>query len=318
MLLLFVAALVASTVSVAQSPLSPQALGPEPGQQGPVAIQPEPDGGLATRLTGWLLVQQARLHQTLAAQLRELRTSPGSGWALLWASFLYGVLHAVGPGHGKFIIGSYVATQRIRRTRAIGLALGSALLQAVSAIVLVFTLVGIAGWLSRDVLGQVVAIEPISFALIAALGLGLCLRAVLRLARRRHAHTGHGCCDHGMEAASEANGWALWGALLAVGSRPCSGAVLVLIAAHLLGVVWLGAGAALAMALGTGLTVALLAVLTVEGRDRLGGFLGDRFGNGVIWLGDGIALVGGVLILMVGALLLWGSWAAPDALLYRL
>ncbi|MFX8381727.1 hypothetical protein ABTL77_20215, partial [Acinetobacter baumannii] len=64
----------------------------------------------------------------------------GSGTALaliLGLSFLYGVVHAAGPGHGKTVVASYLVSRRETVMR--GLMIGSAisLIQAVVAIVLV-------------------------------------------------------------------------------------------------------------------------------------------------------------------------------------
>ncbi len=65
-----------------------------------------------------------------------------------------------------------------------------------------------------------------------------------------------------------------WSAILAVGLRPCSGALIVLTFAFLNGLYLAGIASTFAMALGTGLTVATLAALAVWAKDaaiRVGG-----------------------------------------------
>ncbi len=65
-----------------------------------------------------------------------------------------------------------------------------------------------------------------------------------------------------------------WSAILAVGLRPCSGALIVLTFAFLNGLYFAGIAATFAMAVGTGLTVAVLAALAVWAKDaaiRIGG-----------------------------------------------
>lgn len=65
-----------------------------------------------------------------------------------------------------------------------------------------------------------------------------------------------------------------WSAILAVGLRPCSGALIVLTFAFLNGLYFAGIAATFAMAIGTGLTVAVLAALAVWAKDaaiRIGG-----------------------------------------------
>ena len=55
--------------------------------------------------------------------------------ALGAAGFLYGVFHAAGPGHGKVVITTYLATQRETLWRGIALAVASSLVQGLVAIV---------------------------------------------------------------------------------------------------------------------------------------------------------------------------------------
>jgi nickel/cobalt transporter (NicO) family protein len=66
---------------------------------------PGPLGGLFA----WVFDKQQSLQRTLAMSVKSLKTDPlGGAITLAVLSFVYGVLHAVGPGHGKTIISSYV------------------------------------------------------------------------------------------------------------------------------------------------------------------------------------------------------------------
>lgn len=91
-------------------------------------------------------------------------------------------------------------------------------------------------------------------------------------------------------------------AILAVGLRPCSGALIVLTFAFLNGLYAAGIASALAMALGTGVTVATLAALAVWAKDaalRIGGASG--MGAGVH---RAIEIGGAALVLALGLTLL--------------
>ena len=61
----------------------------------------------------WCLATQITLHRYLVMYLLQLNNHQYSGglW-LLTGAFLYGVLHAVGPGHGKFIVTTYLTTNK--------------------------------------------------------------------------------------------------------------------------------------------------------------------------------------------------------------
>lgn len=90
------------------------------------------------------------------------------------------------------------------------------------------------------------------------------------------------------------------GALLAIGLRPCSGAVMVLGVASLLGYWWAGVLAVLAMSVGTAVTTSCLAIFAVFARQRAAHLLTRTTPHWQRLAAHGIALCGGVLILALG------------------
>lgn len=79
--------------------------------------------------------------------------------------------------------------------------------------------------------------------------------------------------------------------------RPCSGAVLVLILASVMGLVWHGALAVLAMSLGTAITIVTLAILATKAREWAGAVVAHR---SPLWAlaGGGVGVLGGALLLL--------------------
>ena len=321
----------------------------------PVAMADDPFGALdadpaewaspVERASAWILQTQRDLHRRLTLALHRLDTAPTARTAgiLILASFLYGVFHAAGPGHGKAVISAYLITHPQTLRRGIGLSFAASMMQGVTAIGAVLILTGLLGWLARDALGQVRGLELASFLLVTLLGVWLVLRG-LRSAWRirrsprdpavgsgeppRQEHTGSGPaqalfrrvernpnaaalldphhvhtpdCGCGTPHHVDPNQRGPWLAtVLAVGIRPCSGAVLVMAVSLLLGIWMAGVGAVLAMSLGTALTVSVLAILAVKARDwavrvlqptrlshlRYAGAVAGILGGGVIaWLG---------------------------------
>nr|WP_237251793.1 nickel/cobalt transporter [Thioalkalivibrio nitratireducens] len=140
------------------------------------------------RVSGWIIQTQRNLHRQLTGVLHQLDEAPTArtAGALILASFLYGIFHAAGPGHGKAVISTYLLTHPHTLMRGIGLSTAAALMQGVTAIVVVLMLIGVLGWLARDAMGQVRSLELASFLLVALLGLWLiarALRAIWRLRR---------------------------------------------------------------------------------------------------------------------------------------
>ncbi|WP_371180500.1 nickel/cobalt transporter [Thioalkalivibrio sp. ALJ1] len=297
----------------------------------------EPPGALE-RLTGWMLQTQRQLHRGLTEGLHALRDGPTkqTAGALILVSLLYGVFHAAGPGHGKAVISAYLLTQPQNLRRGILLSTVSALAQGVTAIVLVGVLIGLFGWLARDTLGQVRTLEIASFALVALLGLWLMVRALrhawrLHRAHRQavaaahapeHVHDHDHDHDHGHKHAQDEHcgcgtphhvdpnhrgTW--WATVLAVGIRPCSGAVLIMAVSTALGLAWAGVAAVLAMSLGTAATVSVLATLAVSARDWTRRWLGPSRMGRLTYIGPALGLTGGGVIALIGLSLVLGAIA---------
>ncbi|MDN3525861.1 sodium:proton antiporter [Halomonas sabkhae] len=285
---------------------------------------------LSLQIISW----QRDLHRGLTLAISELSGAPSlHTWSiLLGLSFGYGVFHAAGPGHGKAVLGTYLLTQGGAWRRALGLSCAAALLQALVAIALVTLLVHGLGWLTRTAVDSVIWVERASYLAIMLLGVWLCWRALrqwrsaARPATPPHAphhdhadhaaHHGHDCdCAHHVTPADAGDWRSALLTVASIGMRPCSGAVLMMGAASLLGHYGVGVLATLSMAVGTALTVSALALLSVMARDwaekRLAGAM-----RGAWWqrLVGGVALAGGVLILLLGLSLLLSDPAERNAL----
>ena len=94
--------------------------------------------------------------------------------------------------------------------------------------------------------------------------------------------------------------------VFSVGIRPCTGAILVLIFALTQGVFWAGVAATFAMAIGTAITVAVLATLALGSRE-LALKLGGRSGAFADTVWTICTLGGSALILLFGATLFAAS-----------
>ncbi|MHC2624718.1 nickel/cobalt exporter [Bradyrhizobium huanghuaihaiense] len=134
-----------------------------------------------------------------------------------------------------------------------------------------------------------------------------------------HAHHGHGHvhdehCGHSHgPTPSELAGPGGWrrgfAAILTVGIRPCSGAILVLVFALAQGLFWAGIAATLLMGLGTAITVAAIAVIAVSAKDVAARLSAGRDGGGALFV-RGIEFGAAALVLLFGAGLLFGYIAA--------
>jgi nickel/cobalt transporter (NicO) family protein len=127
-----------------------------------------------------------------------------------------------------------------------------------------------------------------------------------------HVHNEHCGHSHGPVPSELAGpgGWRRgFGAILTVGVRPCSGAILVLVFALAQGLFWAGVAATFVMGLGTAITVATIAVVAVSAKDLARRLSGAREGGGALVM-RGIEFGAAGLVLLFGLGLLFGYVAA--------
>ena len=244
----------------------------------------------------------------MAQQLRLLNAPEGRGGALavLALSFLYGVLHAAGPGHGKAVVASYLLARREDWRHGVLVGAGISLVQGLSAIFAVAVLAAVLGVAQREILGRGALVETVSYALVTVIGLHLLWRAAMGHGHGHHHHDAdHHHHHHHHHAPSRRDG-AWWRMVLAAGLTPCASAIIVLLFALANGVLAAGIAAALAMSIGMGMTVSAIGIATVFGRravERLAGSvpsIGPRVERGVA-LGGALLLVGFSGLMLLGA-----------------
>lgn len=348
-------AMVSWSALAQQSPpaKSPFGVGPPSADRSitPPSTQPGQPAGFAQRIGQWVMEKQALMHRELATAVRRFKTADPFSAALLLAavSFAYGVLHAAGPGHGKAVITSYVLADGQTVRRGILLSFMAALIQAVSALVLVAVLILVLRSTGLQIKAMEAWLETLSWGFVTVIGAWL-LYYQLRSARtpaqahvhdhggdhahghhadaHRHSHAhGHdhhhhhddaGCdaCAH-LPAPSQLQGDWSWkrafALAFAVGIRPCTGAILVLVFAIGQGLWWAGVFSTLAMALGTAITVSALATMAVASRELAKRLAGS--GGSTKWV-DRVQVAAGVggasLVLVLGAAFFWASLGNPQ------
>jgi nickel/cobalt exporter len=297
-----------------------------------------PKGGIQppSGFTGWILAEQAKFYKSLAASVKAAKADGTAAFGLIWLSFLYGIFHAAGPGHGKAVISSYLIADGSTIPRGIALSAISALVQAITAIAVVGVFAVLLGATSRAMGEAVRWLEMGAYALIVAFGLWLAWRkgkaffgAFASKQGHAHHHDGHDHHHHDHDHAhhvhdehcghshgpepSELKGdnWLKRGlaAVFAVGLRPCSGAILVLAFALSQGIFYVGVIATLAMAAGTAITVAAIAIFAVGARGLAKRFATSKSGPGIVLL-HGVEFVAALAIVAFGGLLITGMMAS--------
>jgi nickel/cobalt transporter (NicO) family protein len=293
----------------------------------------------------WVREKQQAFYGSLSASLRAVKTahSAMAALTLLSLSFAYGVFHAAGPGHGKAVISAWLLATENDFKRGVVVAFLSSLFQALTAIVLVSILllvVASAGAVAKNLTGY---LESASYAMISLVGLYL-IATTRRLKSPvavkavsvgtishaafaenfsplktpdHHVHDANCGHVHAPEPGMLRGDWSLTRAFsmaFAIGLRPCTGAILVLILANALGLYWAGVLSTLAMGFGTFLTVSVIAGVTIFAKDRILRFAGkDSLMLSSIIVA--LRLLGGAVIFGFGLLLFLGSLGTTNGML---
>jgi nickel/cobalt transporter (NicO) family protein len=365
LLVMLLALFATATLAHAQSSLG---LGnSEPGAQ--------PSGFVMTYMPwfqpvlSFINAKQQEFYRALSAALKAMRTDVWQLWWLVGVSFLYGVFHAAGPGHGKAVISSYMIANETELKRGVLISFMSAFLQGATAILVTgagflilrgtaFTMTDAAKWL-----------EVLSFAAIMAFGLyllyrktrGMLGRPIVNFAgpelalaggghhdhqghghhghdhrhshrshhghlhqhghdhspvQHSHAHSGEVCevCGHShaptpdLVAGEKFSLADAWSAIVAVGMRPCSGALFVLTFSFLNGLYLGGILSVVAMSVGTAITVSVLATMAVTAKDFALRFAGS--GSGSMRIANMIEILGAVGVTLFGFTFLMASLQA--------
>lgn len=281
---------------------------------------------------------QKELNFEMASLIQKVVSDPlKAGGLLTFFSFLYGLLHALGPGHGKVILSAYIATHPAKLRHSALLSILASLLQGTVAVVLVSVVLFILNLSVRQLNNVSQITEKASYAFIILFGSIIVIRALRRLFIRPQINKpqiktiripdnnfpavlkpvspqtgqlqtcscGH---QHVMPGNKITGNWRTQaGMILAMGSRPCSGALLVLLFSSVIGVFHWGIVAVFAMALGTGITLCMIAWFVHSMR-----FLALRLSRNPgrkpnRYYGDILRLIAGGIFIIAGILMYQGA-----------
>ncbi|WP_343655170.1 high frequency lysogenization protein HflD [Paraburkholderia caribensis] len=279
------------------------------------------------------IIWQGRLNARIADAAQQLhRTSTPWTWlTLIGLAFLYGVLHALGPGHGKLVAGTWLGSRDTRIAQAVALASWSATVQAMSAIVLVFGAVWFAKAGVSSVLSNAASLDIVSYVLLCVAGgwtiYGTLARrdccvdtralklvpaerqaaasptsehepAYLGTKLQLHMRQSGGATRFGTSKFSATSQILATG--FASGVRPCVGSIFVLIASVAAHAPWIGIAATFAIGAGVAVTVSLFG-LSAVGANRFIMARSFRLRARIETTRRVVAITGALVIVLFGA-----------------
>jgi nickel/cobalt exporter len=248
------------------------------------------------RIGAW----QQQLNQKMAELTREARErgSLRPFLTLVVIAFLYGVLHAAGPGHGKAVATFYLLSGGRKLLRGIFLGASIASLHGLSGVALVLAVHFV---LKTAITGSLEAVtrttQLISYSLIALLGAVLLIKSLISW------YAQHGSDGSNQRAGLEEKGQNPLPMALALGVIPCPGVVLVMLFCLSINMVGLGLLLAFFLILGMATTVSAVGVAALAGKNLALGAV-ERRHKTVEILQHGIETAAALLITALGLLFL--------------
>jgi ABC-type nickel/cobalt efflux system permease component RcnA len=276
------------------------------GGGGEESTPPAASPGLLHRLEGFIITTQRDVNREINRRLVAIRDGQGAGVILagLLIAFLYGIFHALGPGHGKTVIVGYFLGRGGSIRRGVAMAGWIALSHVVGAVTVVVIVHAVLREIYITPVEEMLSLRLVSYGAILLIGLAMLTMTIRRRSGEAGACHHHGRAhSHGHSHGPGAHGTGEQRLLaIAAGFLPCSGAILILVFALTNGILLTGLVMTLLIALGMGLTLALLGIASVLAHRQIAGRLA-----GGARLGSLLALLGPILITGIGAILFAGA-----------
>jgi nickel/cobalt exporter len=286
-----------------------------PSDATPSDAPPQGEPSLFRRAGAAVIKLQSQVNRAINAQLMEIKAGdkPWALWGGLLIGFLYGVFHALGPGHGKSVIIGYFLGREAHPLRGIAMASWISLSHVVGAIVIVTVVHFILAESLASPVDEVDGLRVFSYGAILLIGLFM-LWSALRGGGHAHAHAhghdhGHDHHHHDEHCAHVPGARKEQGILgFAAGFIPCSGAILILVFALTNGIVLSGIAMTLAIAVGMAITLSVMGVTSILVRRQIV----LRLPESTV-ASRAFGFVGPILVTAIGAVLLCGALLLPTA-----
>ena len=242
---------------------------------------------------------QRDLNSRLSALMRRLEED---GSIRLWflvlgVAFLYGIIHALGPGHRKTVIFSYFLSEDAKVSEGLASGFLLAILHAGASVAIISLLYFVLKTALLTTFEKInIIIQRTSAGMLLLIGLIMLSLKVRSFFRQKEGKLNEKNLENSNSRKS------LIPLIIASGIIPCPGAAMILILSLSIGSFKVGAIAVASMSLGMAVTISAVAIATIVGKERILLFLGKR-ATLRKWLHDGIEAIGALILVLFAGLL---------------
>jgi ABC-type nickel/cobalt efflux system permease component RcnA len=232
-----------------------------------------------------LVEYQYQINGYISQTIRSLNdeNSFSTSLLILGIAFLYGLVHAIGPGHGKALVALYFTSNKSDYKKAFKMGYLISIIHAVSALLFTFGIFFILKTMFRQHFGELTHTTMLISA-VMIIGVGLYLTY--------EAYSDKGKIEKKEKVKSKSE----LGVAFSAGVVPCPGVMTIVLFNIVLGHYALGVAAAIAMSIGMGLTISLAGIFSIAINKKTTTKL-DK--NSYL-----LEMLGGLLIVLLGTFLL--------------
>jgi ABC-type nickel/cobalt efflux system permease component RcnA len=239
---------------------------------------------------------QENLNRTMAIEIKALKDQkkPSLLFLLMAVSFIYGIFHAMGPGHGKSIISSWIISQQRRLADVLFISVSAAAFHALSAALVVggtYVILNKFAALSTQKLN--LYLEIAAAILVISIGLSMIIRLI------------YGKCTKTRSTQEQTTTTKLWRkplvVALSIGIVPCPVTSVILIFCLTLGLIWQGILLVISFAIGMGMSLVAISLLVWSLKEKLTSKKLSVFKYAVT---NVFPVIGGVFLVFLGSTIL--------------
>ncbi len=237
-----------------------------------------------SKLLQTLVQWQYELNSLISTNIRAINDETGltSSLVILGIAFVYGLVHAIGPGHGKALVALYFVSNKSDYKKAFKMGYMIAVIHAFSALVFTFGIFFILKTMFRRNF-QEFSEMAMQISAVMIIGVGLYLIYEAYKGRKER--------EKKIQKSSKSE----MAVALSAGIVPCPGVMTIVLFCVVLGQYTLGVAAAVAMSVGMGLTISIAGILSIALGKKSSSFLNTKTYM--------LEIFGGVLVLCLGLVL---------------
>ena len=212
-----------------------------------------------------IVALQYELNHYISTTIRSLNdeNSLSTSLLILGIAFTYGLVHALGPGHGKALVALYFTSNKSSYKKAFKMGYMISIIHAISALIFTFGIFFLLKNMFRQHFNEFSNITmQISAVMIMLVGLYLLYEAY------KDKNVEEQECKRTNKSENAV--------AFSAGVVPCPGVMTIVLFCIMLGQYTLGILAAIAMSIGMGLTISVAGIFSIAFNKKAGGFLDDK------------------------------------------